>query len=132
MLTANKVISNAMASDPTGTAPWPKGAASVKEIYQDETDTAPVGYAAYVKTDANSANGANWYWYLRASVKLAYFPQDEDGVSADSQGGASVAKAICVSCHLWAGADAAHTPTPGSHDQVYTPVIATTLMPQMP
>ncbi|HEU4536355.1 MAG TPA: hypothetical protein VFS00_19660, partial [Polyangiaceae bacterium] len=59
-------------------------------------------------------DGANWYWYER-------LPEPQ-GVVADGLGNAGGAKDICVSCHVAAGADAEHTPTPGGRDQVYTPV----------
>jgi hypothetical protein len=29
---------------------------------------------------------------------------------------------ICVGCHAAAGKDTTHTPSPGGHDEVYTPV----------
>lgn len=122
---SNPVIVAAAAADPTGTAQWPKGSAAVKEIYAKLTATVPVGYAVYLKTDEDSKGGANWYWYERASLTLD-FPQDVYGVAADSKGGSGAARGICVACHIAVGSDLQHTPTPGGHDQVYTPVTSPT------
>jgi len=118
----NRICSNtAIASAATGTAVWPKGSAAVKEIYTSLTATAPVGYAVYLKTDDDSAAGANWYWYERVASD-SEAPHDANGVVADGKGGNGAAKSICVGCHNAAGADAAHTPSMGARDQVYTPV----------
>jgi hypothetical protein len=119
----NKICSNDLiVNAATGTGTWPKGAAAVKEIYASLTATTPTGYAVYLKTNADSADGANWYWYERV-------PSDSDaphdpttGVVADGMGGAGTAKSICVGCHAAAGMDASHTPSTGGRDQVYTPV----------
>lgn len=118
----NKICSNqVIASNTSATAPWAKGAAAVKELYDSVTATTPIGYAVYLKTDADSANGANWYWYERVPLN-SEAPHDGNGVVADGHGDSGPAKAICVGCHMGAGMDAMHTPTPGSHDEVYTPV----------
>lgn len=122
---SNPVIVAAAAADTTKALPWPKGSAAVKEIYDRLDATVPVGYAVYVKTDADSKDGANWYWYERASLRLD-FPQDINGVAADSPGGSGPALGICVACHKAVGSDPAHTPTEGGHDQVYTPVTSPT------
>ena len=66
-----------------------------------------------LKLDDDSADGANWYWYERI---------EGSGVVADGTGDSGTAKSICVGCHAGAGIDAAHTPTVGGRDQVYTPV----------
>jgi len=59
----NRIYSNQVISSAAGgTSPWPTGAAAVKELYNAPTDTTPVGYAVYLKTQADSAAGANWYW----------------------------------------------------------------------
>ena len=111
----NRICANqAISANVAGTAPWPAGAAAVKELYDSLTGAAPIGYAVYLKTAADSAAGAGWYWYERV-------PQPT-GVVADGTGGAGPAKTICVACHQAAGADADHTPTAGGRDQVYTPV----------
>jgi hypothetical protein len=107
---SNAVI-NAAASNTT--AAWPKGAAAVKELFSAATDPAPSGYAVYVKTQDDGAAGANWYWYERVPNGTMY---------ADGFGGSGDAKANCVPCHGSAGADAAHTTSPGGHDFVYTPI----------
>lgn len=118
----NKICSNDVISQAaTGSGAWPKGAAAVKELYASATDTTPIGYAVYVKTDTDSADGASWYWYERVPLD-SQAPHDGNGVVADGKGGTGPAKEICVGCHGGAGMDAMHTPSPGGRDQVYTPV----------
>jgi cytochrome c553 len=110
----NRICSNdAIASNATGTAAWPAGAAAVKELYDSATATTPTGYAVYGKKQADSAAGANWYWYERLPA---------GGVVADGTGDKGPAMSICVGCHAAAGSDTAHTPSPGGRDEVYTPV----------
>lgn len=118
----NRICSNDLITDAaTGTAAWPAGAAAVKELYDSATATTPIGYAVYLKTDPDSAGGANWYWY--EVVPLDHpAPHDANGVVADGLGDTGPAQSICVGCHVAAGTDAAHTPSPGARDQVYTPV----------
>jgi hypothetical protein len=106
---SNDVIANAAA----GTTKWPKGAAAVKELFASSASTTPDGYAVYLKTDADSAGGANWYWYERVPGGT---------IAADGKGGSGAPKNICVACHAAAGSDAAHTPTTGGGDEVYTPI----------
>jgi Cytochrome P460 len=111
----NRICSNDLISDNTkSSADWPKGAAAVKELYAAADDQEPVGYAVYLKTAADSAGGANWYWYERVP---------SIGVVADGMGDDGPAKSICVGCHAAAGSDAAHTPSRYGRDQVYTPVM---------
>jgi hypothetical protein len=128
----NRICSNNLiSSNATATAAWPEGAAAVKELWpsipdQDSDDdaapaTAPVGYAVYLKTASDSAGGANWYWYERVPLDSAA-PHDANGVVADGLGGSGPALSICVACHSASGLDAAHTPSPNGHDEVYTPV----------
>lgn len=105
----NRIYSNAaIANNVDGTGAWPSGAAAVKELYATITATQPSGVAVYVKVAADSAGGANWYWYERFG---------DGAAAADGKGVAG-----CVGCHAGAGLDAAHTPTPGGRDFVYTPV----------
>ncbi len=121
----NKICSNDLiANNATGTGNWPKGAAAVKEIYDSTTATTPIGFAVYLKTSADSSGGAGWYWYEQVPVSTdpSTVPHDSNGVVADGTGGSGPAKDICVACHAAAGSDAAHTPSPGGRDQVYTPV----------
>ena len=88
----------------------------MKELHPDATSTTPVGYAVYLKTAADSAGGANWYWYERVPLSGAA-PHDANGVVADGMGSAGTsAMQICVGCHGPAGSDAAHTPTAGGRD----------------
>jgi hypothetical protein len=72
------------------------------------TDTTPTGgYTVSLKTSADSAGGANWYFYDRF-----------DGmVYADGMG-----TSYCVGCHSLAGSSAAYTTSPGARDFVFTPV----------
>ena len=118
----NRIYSNdIIASNATNQGAWPEGAAAVKELYASATATTPIGIAVYVKLAADSAAGANWYWYERVPLD-SEAPHDANGVVADGTGDSGPAKAICVGCHAGAGSDAAHTPTMGGRDQVYTPV----------
>jgi hypothetical protein len=120
----NRICSNDLvATNATGTAAWPQGAAAVKELLASATSTTPVGYAFYTKTAADSAAGANWYWYERVPLDSTAAPHDPmTGVVADGMGSSGTAMSICVSCHSAAGSDAAHTPSPGGRDEVYTAV----------
>ncbi len=106
---SNDIIS----SNAMGTGPWPKGASAVKELYTTTTDATPGGYAVYLKTQADSAGGANWYYY--GSITAG-------GPTVDGMGTSAAVMSACTSCHLAAGSDAAHTPSPGGRDEVYTPV----------
>lgn len=118
----NRICSNDLLSaDAAGQGNWAAGSAGVKELYAALDDKEPIGYAVYLKTDDDSAGGANWYWYesIPADSKQ---PGGARRVVADGLGKAGAAKDICVNCHLAAGIDADHTPTPGARDQVYTPV----------
>lgn len=111
----NRICSNAViASNASGTASWPVGAAAVKELFESATDVVPIGYSLYLKQDADSAGGAGWYWYERI----------DDSIYADGRGSSGTARSICVGCHQRAGADSRHTPSPGGRDLVYTPVSA--------
>lgn len=116
----NRICSNDLISK-NESGVWPQGAAAVKELYTSLDATTPAGYSVYLKTEDDSAGGANWYWYERLPpADAARFGLPE--VAADGLGSEGNAKSICVSCHLAAGSDAAHTPTAGGRDQVYTPV----------
>ncbi len=109
----NRIFSNDLvAANASGAAPWPKGAAAVKELHDSASGTTPTGYAVYLKLESDSAAGANWYWYERIG----------GSVVADGAGSSGPPKTICVGCHIGAGTDLAHTPTPGGRDQIYTPV----------
>ncbi|CAN5766517.1 hypothetical protein BH11MYX2_BH11MYX2_29650 [soil metagenome] len=118
----NRIYSNALlASNAAGTATWPKGVAAVKELYNSMTDTTPVGYAVYAKLQDDSADGVNWYWYERVPANNEA-PHDAHGVVADGDGTDGPPNEICVGCHMGAGIDMNHTPSPGGRDFVYTPV----------
>jgi hypothetical protein len=120
----NRICSNdVLSADATATGNWPMGSAAVKELYAAETDTTPVGYAVYLKTQADSAAGANWYWYEIVPLDSTAAPHDSRGVVADGLGTTGTpAKDICVGCHAAAGSDGPHTPSVGGRDQVYTPI----------
>jgi len=110
----DRVCSNdVIANNASGSGPWPEGAAAVKELYASATDTAPGGYAVYLKTQAASANGANFYYYGSLTA---------GGAPVEGMGTDAAVMSQCTSCHLAAGSDAAHTPSPGGRDEVYTPV----------
>jgi hypothetical protein len=118
----NRICSNdVIAANAGGEDDWPQGAAAVKELYATADAKEPVGFAVYLKTAAESDGGDNWYWYERVPLDSAA-PHDANGVVADGLGDRGPEKAICVSCHVAAGNDAAHTPSAGGRDQVYTPV----------
>ena len=117
---SNGTLSAAAAASTSGD--WPVGSAAVKELYASANDTTPIGYAVYLKLKPDSAGGANWYWYERVPADSAA-PHDANGVVADGYGDSGPAKTICVGCHSGAGTDAAHTPSVGGRDQVYTPVL---------
>ncbi len=116
----NRICSNDLTSAFTGSGERPQGSAGVKELY-DSAGTNVVGYAVYVKTKPTSDGGNSWYWYERVPL-ASTAPHDAQGVVADGLGTTTNANQICVSCHAGAGKDAAHTPTPGGGDQVYTQV----------
>lgn len=72
------------ASMKAGNAQHPVGAAAVKEFLQGDTIT---GWAAYVKTDADSNGGKGWYWY-------EVFSATPGASSIGGQGSAT-----CTGCH---------------------------------
>ena len=118
----NRICSNDLTSSFSGAGERPMGSAGVKELYDKEGKTI-VGIAVYVKTTPSSAGGSNWYWYERVPLE-SEAPHDAKGIVADGLGASGPAKEICVGCHAGAGSDAAHTPSPGGSDQVYTQVKA--------
>jgi hypothetical protein len=107
----NRVCSNDLASGFNGAVDEerPTGTASVKELYDDAS--ALVGYAVALKMAADSAAGANWFWYERIG----------DEVAANGLGNAATPKSVCVGCHIGAGSDADHD-VMGSADYVYLQV----------
>jgi hypothetical protein len=94
---------------------YPVDAASVKELYADDSVTI-VGYAVALHVRAGT-EGGDWYWYERVPLDHPA-PHDANGVVADALGDSGPAQSICVSCHSAAGSDAAHS----GHDFVYTQV----------
>lgn len=80
-----KIFVNAKLATSLGAAntAHPVGAASVKELYDADT---LIGWAYYVKIQADSANGDGWYWYEK-------YIADMDPVG-DGNG-----VALCTGCH---------------------------------
>lgn len=101
----NRVCSNDLASA-HGSGEYPVGAASVKELFDDE-GTNVVGHAVSLHVSAGPS-GATWYWYEQLT----------SGVVADGLGDEGTPRTVCVGCHQGAGSDAAHS----GHDLVYTQV----------
>jgi hypothetical protein len=64
----------------------PKGAASVKEMYENGKLK---GWAVSVKTQADSDNGKGWYWYEVVSTT------DASQIPAEGKGAG-----LCVGCHF--------------------------------
>lgn len=102
----NLICSNNIISTNAEGAAYPKGAAAVKELWGKE-GKGIVGYAYYLKIQAESADGNGWYYYEK-NPEIKPDTLVADGVGVDG----------CVGCHSAAGSDAAH----GGHDYVYTQV----------
>ena len=77
-----------------GNATHPKCSAVVKELYA--SDGSPNGHAYWVKTDDDSAAGANIYWYEILNGNVIVDGKDESG---------------CTGCHS-SGTDFFRTPFP--------------------
>ena len=75
------------ASLKAGNGTHPKGAAIVKEFYDESNQLS--GWAVSVKTDEDSQNGQGWYWYEIVSTTDGSNP-----VAADN------GVALCWGCHL--------------------------------
>lgn len=77
-------FNDALATSHGANAPdHPAGAAAVKELYGPDGDTVR-GWAVSIKLEADSADGANWFWYETYS----------NVVYANSAGAP-----LCVGCH---------------------------------
>jgi hypothetical protein len=98
---ANRICSNDLLAE-HGTGEYPIGAASVKELYDDDDVT---GYA--VTLHFAPGGGDAWYWFERTS----------DGLIADGAGTSGAPNSTCASCHADAGMNGR-----GGHDFVYTQV----------
>ncbi|MBX2810727.1 MAG: hypothetical protein KTR25_02910, partial [Myxococcales bacterium] len=95
----NRVCSNdVIAQDTEGVAPWPAGAAAVKELY-DEAGENLLGRIVYLKTKNYSASGANWYWYAKSGDVLGV-----DGLDV----------AGCTGCHVNAPRDLTYITVPAA------------------
>lgn len=108
----NFICSNDKLAGAGASGPFPVGAAAVKELW-DKIGGAVIGYAVYVKTNADSANGTNWYWYEDNPMI-----NPAGGVVADGYGTSGNPKDVCVACHVKAGSGFAAT----ARDFVFTQV----------
>ena len=80
----NDLLNNSLASNDE--AQHPKGSSAVKELFNEENQLN--GWAVYVKTDSDSKNGSNWYWYeIIGTTPESYVVADGEGVGQ------------CVGCH---------------------------------
>lgn len=113
----NRVCSNDLVATFKGTVDdeRPIGSASVKELYDDDSNL--VGYATGLKVANKSDGGSNWYWYERVTRDSSATPTEND-VIAIGLGSGGAPKSTCVGCHAGAGSDAMHAIT-GSSDFVY-------------
>jgi hypothetical protein len=107
----NRICSNDILSTNAAGAAYPKGAASVKELWGKD-GKAIVGYAYYLKLQADSAAGKGWYYYEKNPEIMM------GGPVADGVGDSGTPNTVCVACHKAAGSDAMHS----GHDFVYTQV----------
>ena len=85
----NKTLSGSLES---GNPEHPVGAASVKEMYDDDGDLS--GWAVLVKTQDRTDEGRGWFWYEVTS-------------STDSSALAAIGNGVtgCVSCHSFRDQD---------------------------
>ena len=109
----NRICSNNKLAGAGASGNFPVGSAGVKELW-DKVGGAVIGYAVYVKTEADSAAGANWYWYEENPT----IPAPTGPIVADGFGSAGQAKSICVDCHSHADSMFAAT----ARDFVFTQV----------
>ena len=108
----NRICSNDKLAGAGAMGNFPVGSAGVKELW-DKMGGKIIGYAVYVKTEADSAGGANWYWYEDNPTL-----NPMGGVVADGFGTSGNAKDICVGCHVKAASGFAAT----ARDFVFTQV----------
>jgi hypothetical protein len=108
----NRICSNDKLAGAGAMGNFPVGSAGVKELW-DKMGGAIIGYAVYVKTEADSAAGANWYWYEDNPTL-----NPAGGVVADGFGTSGNAKDICVGCHIKAASGFAAS----ARDFVFTQV----------
>jgi len=101
---SNKICSNTKLASTGGTAVYPMGAASVKELYVDD---ALVGRAIALKLADGTSDGSKWYFYERIGAQIF---ANGKGTRNNSD--------LCSSCHAGAGTDAGHS----GRDFVYTQV----------
>lgn len=92
----NDILDNSLNA---GNISHPAGAATVKELYQNDGVTL-LGWAVMVKTDDDSAGGLGWYWYEIFSTT------DDSNPVADGNG-----VSLCYGCHS-SGADYFLSPYP--------------------
>jgi hypothetical protein len=109
----NRICSNDKLAGAGASGNFPVGSAGVKELW-DKMGGAVIGYAVYVKTEADSAAGANWYWYEDNPMIAA----PVGPIVADGFGDSGQANTICVGCHSHADSMFAAT----ARDFVFTQV----------
>jgi hypothetical protein len=107
----NRICSNDLLAGAGATGDFPEGSSNVKELW-DSVGGSVVGHAVYLKTAADSAEGASWYYFEFNPSISATAPV------ADGLGDSGAAKSVCVGCHIAAGPSFA----PTSRDFVYTQV----------
>ena len=73
----NELLNDSLARDDG--EQHPKGSSAVKELFNEENQLN--GWAVYVKTDSDSKNGSNWYWYeIIGTTPESYVVADGEGV----------------------------------------------------
>jgi hypothetical protein len=105
----NRICNNEVLANASAGAPWPVGAASVKELHDAAAPERVVGYAIYLKAREGS-DGANWYWfeYVLPTVALdPPAPREADGTVAEGFGDRGSARNVCVGCHQHSGSNEA-------------------------
>ena len=120
--TLNRVCNNELLVNAAAGAPWPVGAASVKELLDPAMPGRVVGYALYRKV-SEGTDGSHWFWfeYVLPEVTLDPAPPREaDGTIAEGLGDRGGSGNVCVPCHARSGANDAGVT--GYGDFVFTRV----------
>jgi hypothetical protein len=120
----NRICNNEVLANAPPGAPWPVGAASVKELRDNANPERVVGYALYLKARAET-DGAGWFWFeyvLPSEALDPPAPREADGTVAEGYGDRGGALDVCVNCHRRSGSNDAGLM--GYGDFVYTRVPA--------
>jgi hypothetical protein len=91
-------VNGALATSLAGGGSHPRGAASVKELF-DATGTSPRGWAVLVKNEPEAAGGAAFYWYEVLGTAPGATRYEGQGST------------VCTGCHA-GGRDFVLTPYP--------------------